>query len=551
MFEKINTALRLLKNDIAGIRRDVTAMRALRAVPVNGKDGVSPDPDKIIEALAARVPAPVAGADGPMGPEGPAGLQGPDGARGLPGVDGPSGLDGEPGAAGLDGPTGPEGPTGPQGPAGPAGPQGESITRVTLDKDNRLVVWIGEKRTPAGQITFPRLVPGSFTPGGGGPRGAPAFAFTPNQIPMASPQGSTLVDSPLRYDPDLDIVVSSRSIQTPPASILVGDNVRVTDSGSGVGYKLEATGSTFEISGSLYSEAAGTINGLNLTEYDGPAFPIPTQALDNETLVAEKYTWKAEILGVPWDLLRVYRVFVRGAPGPQAPIRLRIYIADPDLNPDAVPIYDNVSANVPGWLKGEAGFLLTDGADTTIDFKQGQRLRSNVPFWIQYCAPPGQQFSVAGATVDIGFGLVFVPYQVSVVMGGYERDLFPLEFRHVQSMPLSQTNQEYDVAPVVKLNASIDVLAGTYEVIFSATAGAMSTNRSVIVGLFIDDVLQYIEYSKESKNITDRGYPSKTHTLPLTQGTHNVKVKFGRRGGGGGSVVELRDVSVTFKRIDG
>ena len=249
---------------------------------------------------------------------------------------------------------------------------------------------------------------------------------------MPIKDGGELVDSPLRLENG--VLISSVTIQTPPASVLIGSNVRVTDGGSGLGYFLEATNSTFEVAGSLYKEDQGTVVGLAVTDYPSTgAFDIPTQSSAAVTNSYEDYIWEAQIFtkaqdpinGVDEDLFRIYRVVVKGGAGPQAPVRLRIYFEDPDLNPSAMPFFDNMASREPLWESGNAGFILQDGVDTTIEFNQGQRLRTGLKFWIRYTVPTGEQFSVKGDNVDIGFGVVFVPYQVSTVMPGYEIDIAP------------------------------------------------------------------------------------------------------------------------------
>lgn len=61
---------------------------------------------------------PLAGPQGPEGPQGPQGLQGPTGAQGIQGATGLQGIAGPQGPMGVQGPTGPRGETGPQGPSG-------------------------------------------------------------------------------------------------------------------------------------------------------------------------------------------------------------------------------------------------------------------------------------------------------------------------------------------------------------------------------------------------------------------------------------------------
>lgn len=61
---------------------------------------------------------PLAGPQGPIGPQGPQGLQGPTGAQGLQGPQGLQGIAGPQGPMGIQGEVGPRGEVGPQGPSG-------------------------------------------------------------------------------------------------------------------------------------------------------------------------------------------------------------------------------------------------------------------------------------------------------------------------------------------------------------------------------------------------------------------------------------------------
>jgi hypothetical protein len=61
-----------------------------------------------------------------------------------------------------------KGPRGPAGQEGGAGKQGASITKVKVEKDNTLVVWIDGKRTVAGKIVIPVVAFDSGVGGGSG-----------------------------------------------------------------------------------------------------------------------------------------------------------------------------------------------------------------------------------------------------------------------------------------------------------------------------------------------------------------------------------------------
>ena len=278
--------------------------------------------------------------------------------------------------------------------------------------------------------------------GGGGVTPNP----TNDYIPINN--NGQFADSPLRVENG--VLISSLTFQAPPESLLVGDNVKLTDGGSGLGLSLQSQNSTQEIPSSIYREESGTVVGLGVSDYiQTGAQDAPTQISDVVTNSYEKYVWEAQIfstdqqpppLGVEFDIFRVLRVNLRGDVGPQAPIRLRLYFVDPVANPGVLPFYDNVSAALETeWLAGNAGFLLNETGETIIEFGQGQRLRVGVKFWIEYSVPSGQQFTVKGDNVDIGFGTVFVPYQISTVLAGYEIDVAPPRERGT----LSTTDQQW------------------------------------------------------------------------------------------------------------
>lgn len=132
----ITDALRVLKTDAAKTRREIALLRQTRVLPQRGapgpqgEHGTSPDPDKILEQLTARIPAPVPGEPG---------------------------LPGKPGLPGVS-------VTGKQGKQGRDGKPGASVTGVKLE-GGQLAVWIDGVKSIVGKITIPL---GPFTPGSGG-----------------------------------------------------------------------------------------------------------------------------------------------------------------------------------------------------------------------------------------------------------------------------------------------------------------------------------------------------------------------------------------------
>ena len=106
----------------------------------NGRDGIDIDPVEVAKAAAAMIPVPKA-------------LPAPDPAEGPPG---PAGPPGEPG------------PEGPPGRDGEDGADGVSITRIALERNNMLVVWLGDERREVGRIDTPLPPPQPVGAGGAG-----------------------------------------------------------------------------------------------------------------------------------------------------------------------------------------------------------------------------------------------------------------------------------------------------------------------------------------------------------------------------------------------
>ena len=164
-------ALRLIKTEMSGVRREQVALRATRVLPQRGPpgkpglDGTTPTTDDILALIPEPIPG-TAGANGETGTPGTAGAVGPTGAAGANGEPGPAGAagaNGEPGAVGTPGQPGPTGPT------GPAGANGASITNVKFDGD-KLAVWIDGVKRIVGTIKLPPIIASG---GGGGFRRKP------------------------------------------------------------------------------------------------------------------------------------------------------------------------------------------------------------------------------------------------------------------------------------------------------------------------------------------------------------------------------------------
>ena len=115
-----------------------------------------------------------------------------------------------------------------------------------------------------------------------------------------------------------------------------------------------------------------------------------------------------------------------------------------------------------------------------------------------------------------------------------------------ESLSKSETNASFDTNPETKLNRTAGLVSGEYEITVSFSATAR-TNRRVSAALYINDVLHEDVFDKESKDNNDNMWISKTFVMFLPTANHNFKVKFGRRGGGGGQEVSLANLRVIIK----
>ena len=165
---------------------------------------------------------------------------------------------------------------------------------------------------------------------------------------------------------------------------------------------------------------------------------------------------------------------------------------------------------------------------------------------------PGQTMSFRGGDFTIPFGLPFIPYlrarsrpveEVRVI-----DDKNKPVIQYIEELAPQSTNSDYATLPVTFLDEDFEIRedkAGIHEVIVSFECGVTTTNRQIVVGIFIDDVIIDEEFVMEMKDINNNPYPCKSLPYNFTPGTHNLKVKFGAQGGIG-AFVELKN----FRFID-
>ena len=119
----------------------------------------------------------------------------------------------------------------------------------------------------------------------------------------------------------------------------------------------------------------------------------------------------------------------------------------------------------------------------------------------------------------------------------------------ISSLDNAQTNNDYDSSPQTKLSAMASFGYSAAKVSFSFEAKSSSTNRSVVVGLFVNGNLIDDEFETEMKDFRNNPYPCKIFPLSLSPGNNLFEVKFGKRNGGGGNPVSLKNVRIIVEPI--
>ena len=119
-----------------------------------------------------------------------------------------------------------------------------------------------------------------------------------------------------------------------------------------------------------------------------------------------------------------------------------------------------------------------------------------------------------------------------------------LQTKNIESLSPTTTGKNYELNPVTKLDQSVNIEAGNYLIHIGFQARSSVTNRSIVVGIFINDVLVDTEFRMEPKDVLDNPYPMKIIPMTFESGFHNFRVDFGKAGGSGASVVVLSHVRI-------
>jgi len=87
-----------------------------------------------------------------------------------------------------------------------------------------------------------------------------------------------------------------------------------------------------------------------------------------------------------------------------------------------------------------------------------------------------------------------------------------------------------DVTYISGVSSTLD--SGTWSIDFNAIGGNTSSNRSVIIGFYIDNVLQGVECQLQLNASTNAVPFTLTKDLTLTTGVHTFQIRFRQSGGG-------------------
>ena len=125
-----------------------------------------------------------------------------------------------------------------------------------------------------------------------------------------------------------------------------------------------------------------------------------------------------------------------------------------------------------------------------------------------------------------------------------------LQSKAIEELSPTTTSQNYELNPLTKLNESVNIVSGSYLVHICFQAISSVRNRSVVVGIFINDVLVDTEFRMEPKDIIDNPYPMKIIPMTFESGYHDFRIDFGKAGGSGAGVVVLSHVRILILPVN-
>jgi len=111
------------------------------------------------------------------------------------------------------------------------------------------------------------------------------------------------------------------------------------------------------------------------------------------------------------------------------------------------------------------------------------------------------------------------------------------------------TSSVYTTSPQTALSEVINVDYDRAEISFSFESSNSTANRSTVVGLFVNGVLQGLESDIEQKDANNHSYQCKNVDTPLLIGNNTIEVKYGVGNGPGGALATVSDILILVKEM--
>jgi len=375
--------------------------------------------------------------------------------------------------------------------------------------------------------------------------------LTPYQVPMKDLTNTKLVYSGATVDNVSSEWTFDKSINVPAGSINVGAAATLSEGGEDLlvlgnitdkrGFALTAD---FDETGSMIPDY------VNLgTEFFNVLNPNDSDiAIDNPLLFS--------IVGgvTPPNIRQTNQVTFRAS---QAMPNVTSRVTDTASGTVIRYIPDRAA-----WDSNEGGLDFIAG-DNIIDFISREPSTTGVfnigtvPFRLE----SGQQIDIeikadAMHLQGIQAGSDFFPYLTQLIQEGPLTSIATQEYvdnSHptfvFKQLGTSSTNATYFFNPQTLISEVINYPFEDVKITISFESSNTATNRSTILGLFIDGILVDNESNIEPKDTRNNYYQSKTIDYSLSTGNHNLEVRFGRGNGFGGALAEISNLRIFIEEL--
>lgn len=377
--------------------------------------------------------------------------------------------------------------------------------------------------------------------------------LSPYQVPMKDGVAQKLIYSGATSDPVTGQWTFDKSINVPAGSINVGEAATLSEGGEDLLILGNVTGRRgFALAADFDETGSMTPDYVNL----GPEFFNALQPVFADTNLINPLSFSITGGVTAPDIRQTNQVTFRCS-SPMSNVTSRIS----DANTGVVIRYIPDKAAWDG-MDGSTGLDFIAG-DNVVDFisKEPDTLGvfnvGTVPFRLEQ----GQQIDVEikadeMSLLGVQAGPTFFPYLTQMIQEG-PKVLIATE-NYVDSshettvfkqLGTSSTNADYAINPQTIISEVFDLNYDKLKITLSFESSNTATNRSTVVGLFIDGVLQDSESVIEQKDDRNNTYQCKAIDYTLASGPHTIEVLFGRSNGGGGSLAQVGNVRVMLEEL--